>query len=128
VKLFFAPLSPYARKVRILIAEKGLDDRIEFVELDPYESSERISAHNPLGKVPCLQLDDGQTLFDSRVIIEYLDSLSQPVLMPNGEMRWQALTRIALCEGILDAAYGIATQDNRRAAQVILKCSMLNTL
>jgi len=103
MKLIGSLSSPYARKVRIVMAEKKLD--YEFVAEDVWSASTRIGASNPLGKVPCLVMEGGEALFDSRVIVEYLDALS-PVgkLIPNtARARAEVKTWEALADGVLDA-------------------------
>jgi len=107
MKLFYSPASPYARKVLVLAHETGLIDRIAVTAAtaSPTGSAAEVAAHNPLGKIPALVLEDGTALYDSRVICEYLDGLSDgPHLFPAGEARWDALTRQALADGLLDAA------------------------
>ena len=74
MKLIGTTASPYVRKVRIVMAEKKLD--YEFLIDDVWASDTAIQASNPLGKVPCLVMEGGEALFDSRVIVEYLDTLS----------------------------------------------------
>ena len=74
MKLIGSTTSPYVRKVRVVMAEKKLDYR--FVEDNVWADDSTITAANPLGKVPCLVLDGGDAMFDSRVIVEYLDTLS----------------------------------------------------
>lgn len=104
MKLLGSLASPYVRKVRVVLAEKKLDYRLEL--LDVWQDKTAISAANPLGKVPCLVLDDGAALVDSRVIVEYLDTLS-PVgkLIPGvGRERAEVRTWEALADGVLDAA------------------------
>jgi glutathione S-transferase len=104
MKLIGATSSPYVRKVRIVMAEKKLD--YEFVLEDVWSSETSISQSNPLGKVPCLVMEGGEALFDSRVIVEYLDTLS-PVgkLIPAvGRERAEVKTWEALADGVLDAA------------------------
>lgn len=103
MKLIGALTSPYVRKVRIVMAEKKLD--FEFI-LEDVWSSDQILKMNPLGKVPCLVMEGGEAVFDSRVIVEYLDALS-PVgkLIPkSGRERAEVRTWEALADGILDAA------------------------
>ncbi len=103
MKLIGSLSSPYVRKVRIVMAEKKLD--YEFVAEDVWSADTRIGASNPLGKVPCLVMEGGEALFDSRVIVEYLDALS-PVgkLIPNtGRARAEVKTWEALADGVLDA-------------------------
>jgi glutathione S-transferase len=104
MKLIGAVSSPYVRKVRIVMAEKKLD--YEFVLEDVWSADTTIAQSNPLGKVPCLVMEGGEALFDSRVIVEYLDTLS-PVgkLIPAvGRERAEVKTWEALADGLLDAA------------------------
>ena len=104
LKLIGAKTSPYVRKVRIVMAEKKLD--YQFVEENVWAAETSIAEANPLGKVPCLILDAGEALFDSRVIVEYLDILS-PVgrLIPaSGRERAEVKTWEALADGLLDAS------------------------
>ena len=104
MKLIGAITSPYVRKVRIVMAEKKLD--YQFVQEDVWAAETTISESNPLGKVPCLVMEGGEALFDSRVIVEYLDTLS-PVgkLIPAvGRERAEVKTWEALADGVLDAA------------------------
>ena len=104
MKLIGATTSPYVRKVRIVMAEKKLD--YDFVTEDVWAADSTISQSNPLGKVPCLVMEGGEALFDSRVIVEYLDTLS-PVgkLIPAmGRERAEVKTWEALADGVLDAA------------------------
>ena len=107
MKLLYSPASPYARKVLAVAHETGLIDRIEVVQAAtaPTGAAPDVAPHNPLRKVPTLLLDDGAALYDSRVICEYLDAHSAgPRLFPDGAARWDALTRQALADGLLDAA------------------------
>ncbi len=104
MKLIGAVTSPYVRKVRIVMAEKKLD--FQFITEDVWAADSTISQSNPLGKVPCLVMEGGEALFDSRVIVEYIDTLS-PVgkLIPTvGRERAEVKTWEALADGILDAA------------------------
>jgi glutathione S-transferase len=104
MKLIGSLTSPYVRKVRIVIAEKKLD--FELVTEDVWAANTTIYESNPLGKVPCLIMDDKDALFDSRVIVEYLDTLT-PVakLIPaNGRERAAVRTWEALGDGVCDAA------------------------
>lgn len=102
MKLIGSLTSPYVRKVRIVLAEKKLD--YQFVQEDVW-GSDAILASNPLGKVPCLVMEGGEAVFDSRVIVEYVDALS-PVgkLLPSaGRERAEVRTWEALADGVLDA-------------------------
>jgi glutathione S-transferase len=103
MKLMGALTSPYVRKVRIVMAEKKLD--YQFV-LEDVWGSEAILKSNPLGKVPCLVMEGGEAIFDSRVIVEYLDTLSPvgKLIPPSGRARVEVRTWEALADGILDAA------------------------
>ena len=104
MKLIGAITSPYVRKVRVVMAEKKLDYR--FVPEDVWSADTQISTSNPLGKVPCLVMEGAEAVFDSRVIVEYLDTLS-PVgkLIPvSGRERAEVKTWEALGDGVLDAA------------------------
>ena len=103
MKLIGSDSSPYVRKVRIVMAEKKLD--YQFVLEDVWSADTTIGHSNPLGKVPCLVMEGGEALFDSRVIVEYLDTLS-PVgkLLPAmGRERAEVKTWEALADGVLDA-------------------------
>ena len=102
MKLYGSLTSPYVRKLRILLREKGV--ACEFVQADAWAADSPVPRLNPLGKVPVLERDDGSALYDSPVIIEYLDSLKAPALLaPAGEERWAMLRLQALADGILDA-------------------------
>ncbi|WP_334154448.1 glutathione S-transferase N-terminal domain-containing protein [Tepidimonas sp.] len=104
LKLIGSLTSPYVRKVRIVMAEKKLDFQLELA--DPWAADSTVVEANPLGKVPCLVMEGGEAVFDSRVIVEYLDTLS-PVgkLIPaTGRERAEVKTWEALADGLLDAA------------------------
>ncbi len=104
MKLIGALTSPYVRKVRVVMAEKKLD--YQLVTEDVWSADTRIADYNPLGKVPCLVMEGGEAVFDSRVIVEYLDTLS-PVgkLIPaTGRERAEVKTWEALADGVMDAA------------------------
>lgn len=107
MKLIGSLTSPYVRKVRIVMAEKKLDYRLELE--DVWSAETRITASNPLGKVPCLVMEGGEAVFDSRVIVEYVDTLS-PVgrLIPaSGRERVEVRTWEALGDGLLDASIAV---------------------
>jgi len=103
MKLIGATTSPYVRKVRIVMAEKKLD--YQFVEEDVWSADTAIMQSNPLGKVPCLVMEGGEALFDSRVIVEYLDTLSPvgKLIATVGRERAEIKTWEALADGVLDA-------------------------
>ncbi|NDF64597.1 MAG: glutathione S-transferase, partial [Betaproteobacteria bacterium] len=103
MKLIGAIASPYVRKVRIVLAEKKLD--YQFVPEDVWSANTSITDSNPLGKVPCLVMEGGEALFDSRVIVEYLDTLSPvgKLIANSGRERAAIKTWEALADGLLDA-------------------------
>jgi glutathione S-transferase len=107
MKLFYSPASPYARKVRVVALETGLDKKIEIVNVvaTPVAPNADVDKHNPLGKIPVLSVK-GMDLFDSPVICEYLDSHhKRRKLFPRkGRERWVALRLQAIADGLLDAA------------------------
>jgi glutathione S-transferase len=107
VKLYFSPTSPFVRKCLVCAHEVGLADRITLASSSahPVDRDAVLVADNPLGQVPTLITDDGVSLYDSRVICEYLNDLGGGTLFPaSGEARWRVLTLQALSDGILDAA------------------------
>lgn len=97
--------SPYGRKVRMAAEVLGLTDRIAVTPADTLDEADDLRQQNPLGKIPCLAVE-GVQLYDSRVILEYLDMLAGGGrLIPlAGMARWRMLTRVALADGITDAA------------------------
>jgi glutathione S-transferase len=103
MKLLASLASPYTRKVRIVLAEKKIDCDMELVDVAPVDNP--VNRHNPLGKIPTLLLDDGTALYDSRVIVEFLDGKS-PIsrLIPDDLRDRVAVRRLeALADGVLDA-------------------------
>jgi glutathione S-transferase len=107
MKLRHAAASPFVRKVTVVAHELGLADRIELVPtaVSPVQANPSLASDNPLMKVPSLTTDDGQVLFDSPVICEYLDGLAGggKFFPAAGAARWTALRQQALGDGILDA-------------------------
>jgi glutathione S-transferase len=103
MKLIGSLTSPYVRKVRVVMAEKKLEAQLL---LEDVWGSDAILKSNPLGKVPCLVLDGGEAVFDSRVIVEYLDTLSPvgKLIPPSGRERTEVRTWEALADGVLDAS------------------------
>ncbi|WP_437829077.1 glutathione S-transferase N-terminal domain-containing protein [Sorangium sp. So ce1153] len=113
MKLFYAPTSPFARKVRVTAHELHLGDRIELVLVNPWSDAE-LRSLNPLAKVPTLVLDDGQVLFESALICEYLDHHAAGGLYPApGEARWSALLRQGIADGINAAAGRLFADEHR---------------
>ncbi len=103
MKLLGSLTSPYVRKVRVVMAEKKLDFQLE---LEDVWGNDNILRSNPLGKVPCLVMEGGEAVFDSRVIVEYLDTLSPvgKLIPPSGRERIEVRTWEALADGLLDAS------------------------
>lgn len=114
MKLLGSHASPYVRKVRVVMAEKKLD--YEFVLEDVWASDTKIQQSNPLGKVPCLIMEDGGAMFDSRVIVEYLDTLSPvgKLVPPNGRERAEVKCWEALADGVADAAILVRLEKTKR--------------
>jgi glutathione S-transferase len=117
MKLLASPTSPYARKVRIALAEKKIDYAL--VEVSPWTAEDAVAALNPLAKIPVLVVEDGLNLYDSRVIVEYLDSVSpvsrlipEPTRQRIAVKRWEALA-----DGVCDAAATIVLERKRPAQQ-----------
>lgn len=119
LKLRYSTTSPFVRKASITILECGLENQVERIVTNPWAPDTDLPHTNPLGKVPALTIENGQVLFDSPVICEYLDSLSSlPCLFPReGEARWIALRRQALGDGVLEAAVGRLLEGRRPAEQ-----------
>jgi glutathione S-transferase len=101
-----AAASPFVRKVRIAAAILGLDSRITLEPADTSNPSDSVRQQNPLGKIPALVLDDGMVLFDSRVILEYLDHLAGGgrIVPADPQARFVALRLQALADGLMDAS------------------------
>lgn len=116
IRLIASLTSPYVRKVRIVMAEKRLEYQMELE--DVWSPSTRIQDANPLGQVPCLIMEDGGALFDSRVIVEYLDTLTPvaKLIPPNGRERAEVRTWEALGDGMLDAAILVRLERSQRPA------------
>jgi glutathione S-transferase len=114
MKLIGSLASPYVRKVRIAMAEKKLD--YEFVLEDVWAADTTIQASNPLGKLPCLVMEDGGAMFDSRVIVEYLDTLTPvgKLIPPNGRERAEVKCWEALADGVADAGVLIRLERTQR--------------
>lgn len=104
MKLIGSTTSPYVRKVRVVMAEKKID--YQFIQENVWSADTAIQASNPLGKVPCLVMEDGGAMFDSRVIAEYLDTMTPVCKLITGQGRERAEIKCweALADGVLDAA------------------------
>ena len=122
MKLYYSPTSPFARKVRIVAAEKGLTSQIELVTtpVSPTDTALPPGLNNPLGKIPAFTTNDGLTLYDSRVICEYLEAIyPDPQLVPKqGNDRWEVLRRQALADGLVDATVLLRYEESLRPQAV----------
>ena len=115
MKLLGSDNSPFVRKVRVVMAEKKIDYQYE--QQDVWAADSAIQQSNPLGKIPCLILDDGGAVFESRVIVEYLDNLTpvHRLIPPAGRARVDVRCWEALADGLLDAAVLIRLEHSQRA-------------
>ncbi len=104
MRLYHSPTTPFGRKIMVLILETGLSVEVISVTGTPIAPGTLPVEHNPLGKIPALECDDGQVIYDSRVISRYLDDLTGAGLYPAKPALWQLLTLEAMVDGMLDAA------------------------
>ncbi len=113
MKLLASLASPYTRKVRVVLVEKKIECELELVDVAPIENA--VNAHNPLGKIPALVLDDGTPLYDSRVIVEFLDARSPITRLIPDETRDRVAVRRweALADGVLDAGILVRSESAR---------------
>jgi glutathione S-transferase len=117
MKLFASLTSPFTRKVRVVLAEKRIECEMELVEVAPTDNP--VNACNPLGKVPTLVLDDGTALYDSRVIVEFLDNVSPVTRLIPDDLRERVAVRRweALADGVLDAGVLVRYESLRAATE-----------
>ena len=104
MKLYHNAASPFVRKVRVVLAETGQTAELVDVFITPTAPGDKVPAANPLGKIPALERESGPTLYDSRVICQYLDDLAGGGLYPSAPRLWETLTLEATADGIMDAA------------------------
>ena len=118
--LHASPPSPFVRKVRIAAGVLNLDREITMREADLNDPADPLRAQNPLGKIPALVLENGETLYDSRVILEYLDHLAGGgrILPREARARFDALRLQALCDGAMDASVLIVYESRYRPAEL----------
>jgi glutathione S-transferase len=114
IRLLGSLTSPYVRKVRIVMAEKRIEYQLEIE--DVWSPDTRILEANPLGKVPCLIMEDGGAVFDSRVIVEYLDGMTPvaKLIPPSGRERAEVRTWEALADGVIDASILVRLEQTQR--------------
>lgn len=112
MKLYYSKTSPYARKVRLVLEEKGLSNDTDYMLVNPFETHKDLVEANPLSKVPTLVLDDGSIFYDSPFICRYLDSLegTKPLIPANEKEKWDVLRREVLADGMIDSAYNIVME------------------
>lgn len=119
--LYHNPASPYVRKVMVLLHETGQLNRValQLSQLSPVSPDPALNQDNPLGKIPALRLADGNVLYDSRVILDYLDQqhVGNPLIPRDGPARWRRLTLAALADGIMDAAVMVRYEVALRAPE-----------
>jgi glutathione S-transferase len=114
MKLYCSKTSPYARKVRVVAHELGLTDLIEEIICDPFDAPAELLAANPLSRVPTLITEKGETLPDSSLIIEYLQTRGRGLTaLPRGSKRWAALRRAHVAEGAINACFATAMERRR---------------
>ncbi len=119
MKLYYSNTSPYSRKVRLVIAIKGLEKQIDRLLINPFEDKETLRAINPLGKIPVLLLKNNEILFDSPVICHYLDTLCEDkrLIPEKGWQKWMVLRWEALADGLVDAAYNLVMERRRPTSE-----------
>lgn len=127
MKLRYSPTSPYVRKVSVAIIELGMERAVGNVPTNVWDPGTDISEDNPLGKVPTLITDGGEVIYDSPVIIEFLDSLDRErdgggdaavrLIPEGGGDRWIALRHQALADGVTDAAVAVLLEGRRQQGE-----------
>lgn len=115
MKLYFNRTSPYTRKVRVVVHEKRLADRVEWCETDPWADPEDFHAATPIGKVPALVTDDGELLTESIAIAQHLDLIGEGPSLSGGDPV-DLLARIGLTQGLIDASFTMVLEARRPTA------------
>jgi len=113
--LFYSPSSPYARKVLVHMHELGIVDQYQMEAVNPLKDSERIRAHNPLGKIPALVSEEGELIADSRTICYFLveSELGREAAYTSSKYR----TFEAICDGVMDSAFSYVMETMRQEAE-----------
>lgn len=119
MKLYINQTSPYARKVRVVVREKGIDDRVTLLDVDPWKDPASLLAVSPLSRVPVLVTDDGVVLTESDTICRYLDECApSPAMLPaDFPARTDVAARMALLQGMIDSAFDAVIELRRPVAQ-----------
>jgi glutathione S-transferase len=114
-----SPPSPFGRKIKLATSILGLDREVTIEKADPTDAGDTIRRQNPLGKIPALIIEDGTVLYDSPVILEYLDHRAggAKILPREPDARFAALTLQALCDGVLDACILLVYEGRWRPAE-----------
>ncbi len=115
MKLFYSPASPFARKVRVLVHEKGCAEQVEYIPAASMEDPVDLHAANPLGRVPTLITPEGMPVVESDVICAYLDEVlpGQKLIPSESPAHWQSLYRQSLGDGMMEAAVRLIQEKNR---------------
>ena len=118
-----SPPSPFGRKVKLALGILGLESDVTIEKADPTDASDSIRRQNPLGKIPALIIEDGTVLYDSPVILEYLDHRAggAKIIPSDATARIKALTLQALCDGILDACILLVYEGRWRPAEMAVQ-------
>lgn len=121
MQLYSAPPSPFARKVRVCLLELDMIDQVEILPAigTPLDASQMPLDQNPLGKLPCLVTDEGNAIYDSRIITRYLDSHASGKLYPTVPRLWETLTLEATADGIMDAAVLMVYEKRVRPEEIV---------
>ncbi len=118
MKLFYSHASPYARCCRVLRLEKQLSEQVDEVLVDPLQNPAELIVNNPLGKIPCLLLDDGDSLYDSTVINDYFNAIgSGPDLLAAHKASWRVRKWQAMSQGMLDVAVALRIEKTKPEPQ-----------
>ncbi len=120
MKLLGSPTSPFVRKIRVLLIEKGYDD-IELTSCNPWEDPAELLEHNPMARIPVLVLKNGVSFYDSKLIADYIETNMQgPKFVPaSGASRWFVLQAQTLADTIMDVAVRSVKERNRPAEKQI---------
>ncbi len=124
MKLYYSLTSPYSRKVCMVIQIKGLEAQVEKILINPFTEVTSIIKINPLGKIPALKLDNGEILFDSPVICDYLDQLSPqiPLTQFKDWSYWEIKRWQAIADGLTDIAYCLVVESRRLKTEQSSTC------